>query len=289
MIRNLLKDSGTLSKLAQLSFAFLFFSLFVLALSDVLLGNTESFTVASKLMMMLQRIFMFVIPPVLLAYLWSNKPYRYLKFNKPISFSGLIIVGVFMLLVIPFINFLSYYNNLIELPDSFSALETWMRSLEAQAEASTAKLLNVNDFSDLIFNILLVAVLPALGEELFFRGSLQTILSEKGKVILAVWISAVVFSAIHFQFYGFVPRMLLGACFGYLLLWSGNLWIPIAAHFINNAVAVVFYYLKYNEMTTLNLDTIGTGETRWLGVVSGILSMLLLLYIYRFFKTQSRR
>jgi hypothetical protein len=87
-------------------------------------------------------------------------------------------------------------------------------------------------------------------------------------VKIAIWLAAFIFSAIHMQFFGFFPRLLLGAFFGYLLLWSGNLWLPIVAHFTNNGIAIVFYYLKYNGYKVPDIDTIGTGSTLWLGIVS---------------------
>jgi hypothetical protein len=105
----------------------------------------------------------------------------------------------------------------------------------------------------------------------------QGIIQEKMNVKFAIWITAIVFSAIHMQFYGFLPRMLLGAFFGYLLFWSENLWLPIAAHFTNNAVAIVFYYLKYNGYKLPDIDTVGTGNTLWLGLISAAFA------IYGFF------
>ncbi len=92
---------------------------------------------------------------------------------------------------------------------------------------------------------------------------------------MGIWVSAILFSALHMQFYGFFPRMLLGAFFGYLLLWSGSLWLPIIAHFVNNCVAVIFYYLKFNGIKVVDIEIIGTGETLWLGILSGIVCVFL--------------
>jgi len=126
-------------------------------------------------------------------------------------------------------------------------------------------------------------LLPAFGEELFFRSALQGLFSRTMNVKLAVWIAAIIFSAIHFQFYGFVPRMLLGAFFGYLLAWSENLWLPILAHFANNVLAVIFFYLKTNGYKVIDIDTIGIGSTLWLGIVSGLLAIVgLFLFQKRF-------
>jgi hypothetical protein len=125
--------------------------------------------------------------------------------------------------------------------------------------------------------VFLIAFIPALGEELFFRGALQQIFQNKKNAIMAIWLTAFIFSAIHFQFYGFVPRFLLGAFFGYLLVWSGNLWLPVLAHFANNAIAIVFYYLKYNGFQVVDIDSIGTGNTLWIGCVSGLLALIMIV------------
>jgi membrane protease YdiL (CAAX protease family) len=150
-----------------------------------------------------------------------------------------------------------------------------MQSSEVQIAEITEKMLNVSTLGALLFNVFLVAVVPALGEELFFRGTIQRLLSDWKGALFAIWITAFVFSAIHMQFYGFLPRMLLGAFLGYLLLWSGSLWLPIIAHFVNNSVAVVFYYLKFNGVKVIDVETIGTDDTLWLGIVSGIVCVFL--------------
>jgi hypothetical protein len=106
---------------------------------------------------------------------------------------------------------------------------------------------------------------------LFFRATIQRIFTEWRKAVWGIWIAAFVFSAIHLQFYGFVPRLLLGAFFGYLYVWSGSLWLPIVAHFVNNAVAVLFYYLQYNGVQLPDIDRLGTGDTLWLGLLSALL------------------
>jgi membrane protease YdiL (CAAX protease family) len=106
----------------------------------------------------------------------------------------------------------------------------------------------MDSFNLLLLNVLMLAIIPALGEELVFRASLQKILGRwTGNYHLAIWLSAIIFSGIHFQFYGFFPRMFLGALFGYLLVWSGSIWLPILAHFLNNAMATVGAYVLQLE------------------------------------------
>ena len=108
---------------------------------------------------------------------------------------------------------------------------------------------------------------------------------------IAIWVTAIIFSAIHMQFYGFVPRMLMGAMFGYMFVWSGSLWIPIVMHFTNNGLAVLTYYIEQsvgsNPLSDKNIaDTIGAGDTWWLGVLSLMITSLGLLIFYR--RTRTR-
>lgn len=97
----------------------------------------------------------------------------------------------------------------------------------------------------------------------------------------AIWITAALFSALHLQFFGFIPRMLLGALFGYLLEWSGTLWLPIIAHFINNAAGVIVFFVTGEGLEADKTDTpIFGGSTFFYAVISGIVLWLLLRYIY---------
>ena len=111
---------------------------------------------------------------------------------------------------------------------------------------------------------------------MMFRGWLQRVLGKRVNYHIAIWVSAFVFSAIHFQFYGFIPRMLIGAALGYLYCYTGSLWAPIIAHFTNNAAAVVTAFLTYNGYTSIDFDVIGTGDTWYLSVASVAVCVALL-------------
>lgn len=233
----------------------------------VLTGNPADIE-SVKLMQLLQSLGMFVLPPLVFAYFCSNSPTGFLYFDRKINWLHIALVFFFMVMIIPGINLLTSLNQQLVLPDVFADVEAWMKSSEEQMAKLTEQLLNVHSLTALGFNIFLIALIPALGEELFFRGAVQGILREKMNMKVAIWVTAILFSAIHMQFYGFLPRMLLGAFFGYLLFWSENIWLPIVAHLTNNAIAIVFYYLKYNGYKVQDIDTIGTGNTVWLGSVS---------------------
>jgi membrane protease YdiL (CAAX protease family) len=116
--------------------------------------------------------------------------------------------------------------------------------------------------------LIILALIPAVTEELFFRGMLQNLLKEKVSVHVAIWISAIIFSAFHMQFYGFIPRMLLGGLLGYFLLWSESLILPIIAHFTNNAIMIIAYFFIQKNHLPINMDNLGTNQQQWVGLFS---------------------
>ena len=242
----------------------------------MLVGDGQS-TASLKWLQFAQTIATFLLPPVFCAYIWSDdhKPFTWLRLDtRPDGFLCLIAIGI-MLCAIPAINLLADLNNRIVFPAALAALEQQLRAMEEAASVLTERFLQVDNLGGLLINIGLMALLPALSEELSFRGTLQQVL---GRNHVAVWLTAIIFSAIHMQFFGFIPRMLMGAMFGYIFLWSGSLWIPILMHFTNNSLAVIAYYTFGQNSSA---DTIGTGTTWWLGVLSLILTSLGLLIFYR--------
>jgi membrane protease YdiL (CAAX protease family) len=162
------------------------------------------------------------------------------------------------LLVLAFIPVNSKFiewNAAMDLPDALSGLEKWMRDKEDQLSVMTEFLTSYKSFSQLLIALFVVTLLPALGEEMLFRGVIQTkIFQESRNIHVAIWVSAAIFSAIHFQFYGFLPRMMLGALFGYLYYWTGNLWVAILAHFVNNGFVLVMMYLHNVGIVEINIE-----------------------------------
>ena len=275
MIKGIFKDSGVLAKLLQLIAVFVFVMIATLLVTVLVTTGDMNDMSNVKVMQLIQSFGLFVIPPFVMASLWSNNAFEFLRLKSTLRWTTVLYVVAFMLVAIPFNNMLTWLNQQIILPEALSEIEKMMQSSEVQIAEITEKMLNVSTLGALLFNVFLVAVVPALGEELFYRGTIQRLLSDWKGALFAIWITAFVFSAIHMQFYGFLPRMLLGAFLGYLLLWSGSLWLPIIAHFVNNSVAVVFYYLKFNGVKVIDVETIGTDDTLWLGIVSGIVCVFL--------------
>jgi uncharacterized protein len=233
-----------------------------------------------KYLQTIQSISLFVIPPILLAILFGSKPTSYFKLNTKPNALYLVAASITVLAAIPFINFTEMINSKLSLPSFMSGLEHWMKDTEANATVLTESFLKTKTICGLLFNLFMMAMIPAIGEELVFRGLFQRLFTEWFKNYhWGIIASAAVFSAFHLQFYGFVPRMLLGVVFGYFLVWSGSLWLPIVAHFINNTFGVIYFYLNHNGYVGDDLDKIGTeGNMVTVIVVASILISASLIY-----------
>lgn len=236
-----------------------------------------------KFLQLLNTLGLFLIPALLFAFLFEKKPIKSLQLNHTITPINAIMVLLLMLSLIPSINWLVEWNKSLSLPEQFAGIENWMKQAEERAMDLTKAFLKMDSTTELWQNLLLVAVLPALGEELIFRGIVQQNINRSFKTAhLGIWISAILFSALHMQFYGFFPRLLLGAFFGYLLVWSKNLWVPILAHFINNGLAVVIAYKMGVEDMEAQFDQVGASEgSLWLSLAGLALFSGLLFLFYR--------
>ena len=240
---------------------------------------------ALKWIQFIQTVALFLLPPLCMAYLWSDRPLAWLQFRTtPYTLRHILCAIVLMIVALPAINLIGYINQQMTLPSFLQPLETWMKTQEENAAFLTEQFLNVSTMSGLMINILLMALLPAVAEELTFRGVLQRLFTPSIHRLtphIAIWCSAILFSAIHMQFYGFLPRMLMGALFGYLLVWTGSIWVPILMHFTNNAMAVTLYFIASRQGWEMDkVDTIGANDTLWLGVVSIVITCIG-IYIFR--------
>lgn len=193
---------------------------------------------------MMQSVFAIAIPAYLIVALTNTKPIHYLKIDYD---SKLLLKVIFVILVFLFsylfAAFLTNLNKGMILPENLKGIEEMMRSMEDSALETTNLLFSGKTLGTLILNLTVVAGFAAISEELFFRGALQQFIQEKFKKgHVAVWLTALVFSLVHFQFYGFLPRLFLGAILGYLFLYTKNLWAPILFHFLNNATVIILNF-----------------------------------------------
>lgn len=228
-------------------------------------------------------ILVFVVPSLMFALFFSSERLRFLKLNRWPAFVTLLLVMLLMMGASPLIAFTEQINKQMELPGFMAGLEEWMKMSENRLKELTEAFLSGTTVSSLIINLFVIAFMAAISEELFFRGVLQGSLTEWTKnVHVAIWVSAILFSAFHMQFYGFLPRMLLGALLGYFYVWSGSLWLPIWAHFVNNGAAVVLVFLS--KRGTISEETANSEAGVGLTLVSAILTALFLYGVYRFEK-----
>jgi membrane protease YdiL (CAAX protease family) len=248
-------------------------------LSDV----DKTATSSLKWLQCIQSMSLFLFPALLCAWWWDDdhRPFRWLRMDKMISWHVVGLAALVMVCAIPGINLLADLNNRIVLPECLSSLEQFFRQMEEEAALLTERFMQADNVWVMMINMGLMAVLPALAEEMSFRGVFQQLLG--GRTHVAIWLTAVIFSAIHMQFYGFIPRMLMGALFGYVFVWTGSLWVPIVMHFVNNGMAVLVYYILSSKGVSIDTnyaDTLGAGTTWWLGVISLLTVGILLRVLY---------
>lgn len=228
-----------------------------------------------RVIQIFQTIGLFVFPAFVIAISVSNQPFTTLGF-KPVNSKTLWLSIVFITVSLPGITLLASLNAEIPLPQ-------WMVDKEKEMEALMKTFLITDNFSVFFVNFLMVAILPAFGEELFFRSILQKYFCRlTGRIFLGVLITSILFSAIHFQFQGFIPRVLLGLIFGYFYIWSGSIWVPIVMHLFNNGIACIAYFLIGIGKISPEIENIGGIGSLWqLGVISIILSIAVLIYFKR--------
>ncbi len=237
-----------------------------------------------RIMQIVNQIGIFIVPPVLFALFTEIRPVQALGFNK-IHYHHLFISVMIIITMSPLVGQLMQWNEAMSLPEGLKNLEDWMRDKENTAGELVEWMLSYTDTWSLGINIFMIVLLPALGEELLFRAVLIPFLKTIFKNIhVAVWLSAIIFSAFHFQFFGFLPRMFLGVVFGYLFVWSGTIWLPILAHFINNGTVVVISWLNARNIITQSPEGFGNVESPFLLITSVICTAFFAYWLY-----QSRR
>ena len=227
----------------------------------------------------LSSIFMFVVPPIVYYYVTRMKHQMYdLGFRKPANPWWLLLIGVVLMFIsLPVTNQLTRWNEAMSFGGVFEKLEEYLKMLEETVAATTEKMLNVDTIGGLLLNLLVIALIPAVGEELTFRGVLQQGLMRRVKSPhVAILLSAAIFSFIHFQFYGFLPRMFLGILLGYMFYITRSLWTSISMHFVNNGTAVVLYYLNNKGIIDIDPEHFGEMQYSWLITISFVVTAALI-------------
>lgn len=214
-------------------------------LRDPLLSAGRNDILFLRYLLISQHISLFIIPGVILIFRFRYPGQNNLRILKKPDLDDAAIVTVLAFCLIPVTGITGELNSGMRLPELLSGVENWMRGKENMAGRLFELIISPEGKGSLAVNLVMIAILPALGEELIFRGIFQRILTKifsSGHT--AIIVTAFFFSAIHFQFYGFLPRFILGLVYGYLLFWSGTLWLPVIAHFANNAISVIIVYVQ---------------------------------------------
>lgn len=247
-------------------------------------GGDPKYIPALKIILTAQQLGLFLTPALLLAVTEGRKPYQFYGLKMPKA-NSLGIVILIMAASMPAMGFINELNQQMQLPEFLKGIESWMRKMEDDGMVTTMAILKMNNISGFLINLTVIAIVPAICEEFIFRGGLQrTFLRLFKNPHVAIWTSALIFSAIHFQFFGFFPRLLLGAGFGYIYYWTGSIWYAVLAHFLNNgfAVTMAFYFQKNN--LPINQD-----ENMSISWYAYLISAILTIALFKFLKDTSAK
>jgi len=235
-----------------------------------------------KFIQSLQHISIFLIPSLVIGYLMTGKTVEYLAMKRKPQPDLLVLSILLIVFLIPVTSYTGFLNSKLSLPECMDKIYFWMKDKEDQALRLTSLLIESKSMTMLAINLLVLAIIPALGEELLFRGVFQNIFEKwTGSGQLAVLLTAFLFSATHLQFFGFLPRFILGLAFGYLFLWSRNIWYPVLAHFINNSIPVILAHIRGWEELNANVEDYSVSA----GLFS-ILPLVGVIAILWFFKSR---
>jgi len=225
----------------------------------------------------------FIVPPIVFAYLVNRKVFDYLKLNIRFSLPQLLLSVLLIYVSLPFLSWIGSINQQMVLPEFLAGMEDWMKKTEEAASQQIVAFLNVKTFGAIFFNFIMVALIPGIGEELLFRGVLVRLFKKWfGNIHLAVIVSSVLFSALHMQFYGFLPRLALGMILGYAFVWTSSLWVPMILHFLNNATILMVYYMnKTPDGMGDKIESFGSSENVFVIIMSAVFSFTFLYLIYK--------
>lgn len=276
--------------LGLLACIFILFSVVASVIASLLMSHMTNSYAAIRISIVLQDLFVFIIPAIATAIVITRLPARFLDIESTPKPRLLILAILSLLAAFPVLNCIISWNENLHLPVGFTEIESQLRALENAAEDTFSNIISSDSVSALILSILIVAILAGLSEELFFRGALQKLmLLTRMNPHVAIWITAFIFSTVHFQFFGFIPRMILGAYFGYLVWWTRCLWIPITVHIFNNSIVVISKWIEARSGQSCTIDTIGINPLdSTTSLIAITISILLTSYLLIILKKESK-
>lgn len=272
-----------------LLFAMLSSALFDVGVLEIteLAKNPASHPNGRNIVLLMQAVIQFVsfvLAPLFMLRVLKYNIDTYLNWRMPVMPILVLLSGVLMILIMPANSVIINWNANFHFPEFMQEFEQWARAKEDELAELTKFIANFDSLLKLLLGLVVIAVIPAIGEEIVFRGILQKQLHRwTGNPHAAIWIAGLVFAAIHVQFFGFVPRAILGALFGYLYFWSGRISVPIVAHFFNNGFTVLLLYLQQTGKVDFDIESTEPMEW-WSILVSVLLSGAILYYLYNEFK-----
>jgi membrane protease YdiL (CAAX protease family) len=221
-------------------------------------------------------VFAFILPVIIYSIITTENRAEELGLKGKPKAVTLLLAGVLMLCAGPLINYMTMLNGKIPFPD-------FIIHFQESADKEQEAFLKGQSVATLILNICMIGIMAAVGEELFFRSAMQKILIKwTDNAHIGILLTGIIFSAVHFEFLGFFPRMLMGMYLGYLFVWTKSIWIPMFVHFINNGSAVLFSFLEERKILPVKIDELGSDKSQ-IGyvMISTVIVVVLLFIIYR--------
>jgi len=255
--------------------------LFDLSLEELQLASNYKAIQGLKIVQVFSSLGTYLAPVIIFIYILKEKPVQFLKLKRGINPFALIVLGLMVVTFFPLNGLIAEWNMALPLPDVLT-------QYEAQIEETIKRFLQMPTLGDLIVNLIVIALVAAVAEEVLFRGLIQKMILEKTQnPHVAVWITAIVFSGIHFQFSGFFPRLFLGVLFGYIFFWSKSLWYPIIAHFLHNGITVVLVYIYGVEALEGMAADAESGSQLAMTIGATLVFAALVVHFYRDYRKET--
>lgn len=285
-MKDLFRNMGPLGRLA-------FFLLFVgagllvasIVTSIVLLGTggVKEAPAAGQLIWIqgISQLLMFLLPALLFAWIFEGRATTFFQTGMKKWQALPVLLAILLIIIsIPIIDFLTTWNESLHLPESMSQWEASMRAKQVQSQELMSGFLSLPGVGYMLLNLLMLAAIPAICEEFVFRGVIQkTLVGWFRNPHVAIVVTAAVFSLTHFEMFYFVPRFVLGICLGYIYYYTRTIWASVLAHFTNNAIIVVMYYISASNGLGIDPQHLQIPHPALFGAISLILTTIVIFFI----------
>ena len=282
MVKEFFKDTKPFGQLVALCVLVVLFFVVASGITAcaVLFGMDVGNTTHMLLLQVLTQAAVFLLPAVVFVMLFSACPGQTLQLRFSRRMWWLSLVGVAVLLLsVPFSDWLTQVNDSWHWSGRWAALEESLREQSSSSQDFVDRVLSQKGVATLLLNLFVMAVVPAVCEEFFFRGALQTVMMRwLRNPHVAIGVTAALFSLMHGEFFAFLPRFFLGVLLGYLFYYSGSMLVNMCAHFFNNAVVVIVYYL-YAE-GAISGNVVENINAPWYAVAAGMVLAVAVFYAF---------